>query len=282
MFNMVKKVFVHLSDGLGNQMFQYAFGVSLKKRCGVRVYYDNAFFLSQTFRKYALHCFGIKIKKYSKTSAEKRSELQLKMVKEKQDSIFDESLYHIENNNYYKGYFQSYKYIAPYRKDILKIFRPVYPLDDANQEILDKIKSVNAVSLHVRRTDYLKEKELSIRGICNPDYYEHAVQYIKQHVENPVFFIFSDDIEWCRENIDPDTEHVFVDINDGEKGYFDMFLMKNCKHNIIANSSFSWWGAWLNEHPEKIVIAPKIWMLSWNEPEENAGRDLIPPEWIRL
>ena len=282
MFNMAKKVFVYLSGGLGNQMFQYAFGLSLKKRCGVRVFYDNSFFLSQTFRKYELCCFGITLKKCQKTLSEKRSELQLKMVKEKQDSVYDESLYRIENNNYYKGWFQSYKYVEPYRKDILKIFKPVYPLDDANKEMLDKIKSVNAGCLHVRRTDYLKEKELAIRGICSPDYYKRAAEYIKQHVDNPVFFIFSDDIEWCRENIDPDAEHVFVDINDGEKGCFDMFLMQNCKHNIIANSSFSWWGAWLNEHPDKIVIAPKIWMSSWNEPEENAGRDLIPPEWIRL
>ncbi len=282
MLSRAKNVFVYLSDGLGNQMFQYAFGVSLKKRCNVKVYYDNSCFLTQTFRKYALHCFGITLKKYPKTISEKRSELQMKMVEETQNAIYDESLYNIENNNYYKGFFQSYKYFAPHRKDILKIFRLVYPLNEANRTMLGTIKATNAVSLHVRRTDYLKEDELSIRGVCNLDYYKQAIQYAKEHIKNPHFFIFSDDIPWCRENIDIGSACTFVDINDGENGFFDMFLMQNCKHNIIANSSFSWWGAWLNENPEKIVIAPKIWMLCWNEPEEKAGRDLIPPEWIRL
>lgn len=280
---MFEKVFVKIQGGLGNQMFQYAFGLSLqKKHCKIKVYFDDTAYRTNKARKYELHNFGITLPRYQRTNFEKLFGLKLRLIQEKEDSFYDESLYSYKNNDFYVGWFQSYKYFENYRPEILQTFQPAFPLNEENAAMLNRIKSVNAVCLHVRRTDYLSPEELKIRGICNLDYYSRAIEYIKTNTVNPVFFVFSDDISWCKSNIKTGTDCIFVDINDSDHGFLDLLLMKNCRHNIIANSSFSWWGAWLNENKDKTVIAPKIWMTSWNEPEEKAGRDLIPPEWIRM
>lgn len=282
---MAKKIFVKFMGGLGNQMFQYAFGLSLEKRCKAKVYYDKSFFDIKGSRNYELNNFKLKLKttnnwllKFNECIKPR----QKKIIKETEDSIYNEKFYNLKNYNFYDGYFQTYKYFDDYRKNILESFELKTPLNDKNLEILEKIKSSDSVSLHVRRTDYLEKDELAIRGICDIDYYKRAVDFFEKKLTNPHFFIFSDDIPWCLDNLNFQSKYTFVDINDASSGYFDMFLMKNCKHNIIANSSFSWWGAWLNEHNNKIVIAPKIWMIRWNETEENAGRDLIPSDWIRI
>lgn len=282
---MAKKIFVKFIGGLGNQMFQYAFGLSLEKRCKAKVYYDKSFFDIKGSRNYELNNFKLKLKttnnwllKFNECIKPR----QKKIIKETEDSIYNEKFYNLKNYNFYDGYFQTYKYFDDYRNDILKAFELKTPLNEENEKMLKKIKSSNSVSLHVRRTDYLYKEELKIRGVCDLDYYGKAIKYIEKNIKAPHFFVFSDDITWCLEHLKFQSKYTFVDINDAQSGYFDMFLMKNCKHNIIANSSFSWWGAWLNEHNNKIVIAPKIWMIRWNETEENAGRDLIPSDWIRI
>ena len=142
--------------------------------------------------------------------------------------------------------------------------------------MLDIIKSKQSpISIHVRRDDYLSSKYVSgFGGICTIEYYNKAVERIKEEVIDPVFYIFSDDINWCRENLKLE-QGVFIDWNTGKESWQDMFLMSQCKHNIIANSSFSWWGAWLNSNSEKIVIAPRIW---WNGLKD----DVVPDSWIRI
>ena len=142
--------------------------------------------------------------------------------------------------------------------------------------MLAQIDKVNAVSLHVRRGDYLLAKNMSVLGVCGLDYYKKAIEYVAKNVKNPYFFLFSDDIPWVEENLKINYPYEIVDINNGKNSFYDLWLMKNCKHNIIANSSFSWWGAWLNENPNKIVVAPKKWMNTIKKVE------VCPKDWIRI
>lgn len=116
----------------------------------------------------------------------------------------------------------------------------------------------NSVSVHIRRGDYLLRKHSKIHGLCSLEYYLQAIQFIKSKSKDPVFYFFSDDIPWARENF-CNPSYKFVDCNSGSNSCLDLYLMSQCKHNIIANSTFSWWGAWLNRNKEKIVVAPSVW-----------------------
>ncbi len=148
--------------------------------------------------------------------------------------------------------------------------------NEENQSMLDKIKSLNAISLHVRRGDYVNLTH--IHGLCDLNYYKRTIDYIASRVQNPHFFVFSDDIPWVRENLKIEYPFDVVDINDGKTAFCDIWLMKHCQHNIIANSSFSYWGAWLNENPDKFVVAPQIWFVENND----SFKDIVPKGWIRL
>jgi len=174
-----------------------------------------------------------------------------------------------------QGFFQTEKYFSNIRNQILTDFTITKPLNKNNQQILEKIISTNSVSVHFRRGDYTKERVAKIFGTCSENYYKKAIKIIQNKSEkNITLFIFSDDIKWVKNNIKFDNKTFFVDVNSGKQGIYDLILMKNCKHNIIANSSFSWWGAWLNENLNKIVIAPTPWM------ENTENNDLIPENWI--
>ncbi len=177
---------------------------------------------------------------------------------------------------YLDGYFQSEKYFIDYTDAIRQDFSLKGPLGEAADSIAAQIRSgANTISLHVRRGDYLKESDF--KGIANQEYYANAVKYVTEKVSHPQFFIFSDDIEWCKENLSLPADSVFVS-NSDLKDYGELVLMSLCKHHIIANSSFSWWGAWLGSNPEKIVVAPK----QWSNNHENWYRDIIPATWTRL
>ena len=148
-------------------------------------------------------------------------------------------------------------------------------LNEATRELRNTIENCNAASLHVRRDDYLSTTyAYGFGGICTTAYYQNAIAYMKEKTIDPAFFVFSDDINWCRENLDVEGA-TFVDCNHGDESWQDMFLMSKCKHNIIANSSFSWWGAWLNNNTNKIVVAPDRW---WNGLKD----DVVPETWIRI
>ena len=137
----------------------------------------------------------------------------------------------------------------------------------------------NAVSLHVRRGDYVSDPATNrFHGTCSPDYYRQAVDYVIGRAGVPHLFVFSDDQEWTRANLQFAVPRRSSSANPPDCGYRDMQLMARCRHHIIANSSFSWWGAWLNPSPEKIVVAPKQWFSS----PRNDTRDLVPPNWVRM
>lgn len=179
---------------------------------------------------------------------------------------------------YLSGYWQSEKYFRAMASVIRTDFTFKSSLVNLNAELADQIAKVNAVSLHVRRGDYVKNKKTNAtHGLCSLDYYRGAIRYVSGRVKQPCFFIFSDDISWVKDNLKMDFPCHYVDHNQGVESYNDMRLMSLCKHHIIANSSFSWWGAWLNSNPDKIVVAPRKWFVNLHD-----VNDLFPQGWLTL
>lgn len=184
----------------------------------------------------------------------------------------------LNDNCYLEGYWQSERYFKEFSNIIRADFEFKAPISASNNELAVQIVNTNAVSMHIRRGDYISNKKnTSIYSVCSLDYYRLAIATVTEKVTNPVFYIFSDDIPWVKSNLTIKAHNVFVDHNKGAESYNDMRLMSLCQHNIIANSSFSWWGAWLNKNPEKIVIAPNKWFSN-----NTNDADLIPENWIRL
>lgn len=277
---------VKIMGGLGNQMFQYAFGQNFAD-----VLYDIS-----AYDTYEKRAFDLKLYNINRTFADKKqTHKYLKKTKlpkfirkwlhlpkyknittEKQINYYDPNLLKTEDT-YFEGYFQTEKYFCNIRDKILHEFTLLAPLDKPNEDLLNRIKSTNSIAVHIRRGDYLNPKVPLI--LLDKNYYKKAMDYLAEHVKNPHFYIFSNDYDWVRENIVSNYTQTIVDINDENHGYFDLELMRNCKHNIIANSSFSWWGAWLNQNPNKIVIAPKQW---FKPTAKECYTDMIPDNWHKI
>ncbi|MDQ3108544.1 MAG: alpha-1,2-fucosyltransferase, partial [Bacteroidota bacterium] len=159
-----------------------------------------------------------------------------------------------------------------------KDFIPVTPVSGLNAELLGQILNCNSASIHVRRGDYVhSESSNKYHGTCSIDYYERSAKILADQADVNHFFVFSDDPDWVRANIVLPYPATFVSHNQGRESYWDLYLMRHCKHHIIANSSFSWWGAWLNPSTEKIVIAPQNW---FNDPSAS-NNEIIPEGWIK-
>lgn len=182
------------------------------------------------------------------------------------------------NDCYLQGYWQSEKYFQKCSNVIRKDFSFRQPMVERNLDWAERISGVNAISLHVRRGDYVNNPVANLtHGVCSANYYHEAISYISNRVMSPHIFIFSDDIPWVRANIITNLPCSLIDHNRGKDSFNDMRLMSLCKHHIIANSSFSWWGAWLNQSDEKIMIAPKKWFAV-----DKSTDDLIPDSWVRF
>ena len=287
----------HIIGGLGNQMFQYAAGRSLSEHLQVRHAMDI-----RDFGEYSLHNgFELGVFNFSVQLAspnEIRSVLGVvgkpiikkllrreifeflrpnSFIVEPHFNFFSE-FFSINSNSYLYGYWQSEKYFKRAEQLIRKDFSFKVPLIGKNKLISSQIANSNAVSIHIRRGDYVSDAKTSkIMNICDKRYYEKAIAYISSKIDNAVFYVFSDDLDWARQNIVFPHPCLFIDHNRNENSHFDMHLMSLCKHHIIANSSFSWWGAWLNRSVDKIVVAPKCWFVNGND-----DSDLIPCDWIRL
>ena len=187
-----------------------------------------------------------------------------------------ESIFNVHESTYILGCPQSEKYFNDIKCEIKEIFSFPKFKNIKNITIADEINRTNSVAIHIRRGDYLDDPALG--GLIKKEYYIAAIEYIRKKITNPKFYIFSNDIEWCKKNLK--LENVcFIDWNKGKESYRDMQLMSLCKHNIIPNSTFSWWGAWLNKNPNKIVIAPKVWI---NPKTGLKDLDIIPNEWIKI
>jgi Glycosyl transferase family 11 len=176
------------------------------------------------------------------------------------------------------GYWQSEKYFKSIREDLIKDLQITTLSEEEDLKVIEEINRTNSVSLHVRRADYTNLDTQNIHGLCDIDYYGRAIEILADKVEKPHFFIFSDDIIWAEENLKINFPINFVGHNDADKNYEDLRMMSLCKHNIIANSSFSWWGAWLNTNPAKITIAPERWFAT----TERNFEDVIPDSWIKI
>ena len=182
------------------------------------------------------------------------------------------------SESYLSGYWQSEKYFSAAATQIRFDFSFKNSLSLRNADLAEQIQRENAISLHVRRGDYVNNpKTTANHGLCSLEYYQSAIQYVIGKVDQPCFYIFSDDPIWVRENMKVEFPCHYVDHNKGAESYNDMRLMSMCKHHIIANSSFSWWGAWLNPDPAKIVVAPRKWFAN-----NNNVSDLFPSGWVTL
>jgi hypothetical protein len=201
-----------------------------------------------------------------------------KIIKQKDRKFYPEFL-DLKGNILLDGYWVSEKYFITIQDKIRNIFSVKTPVNKDNQEMLEKIRSTESVCVHIRRGDYVSnERANKHHGTCSKGYYEKSASIYKDKIKNPVFFVFSDDIEWCKKNIHLSKKMIYVDNNSLETGYEDLRLMYNCKYFIIANSTFSWWGAWLSSYNEKKVIAPKSWFAKKGLYE----KDIVPDDWIRV
>jgi hypothetical protein len=293
-------IVVQIMGGLGNQMFQYAFGRALEEELKTKVKYDLTFFSDQnpdgdvSIRNFELEGFNLCVtpastseinhyKSYGENPfLRKLYKLQRKFIssgeffRETSLSYFDK----IKEKNrdvYYSGYWLSYRYFDNIREVLLNEFKP-RDLSQIDIPVLKRIKSTNSVSVHFRRGDYLSKSVSDVLITTPLDYYYKAFDLIDKKVPDPYYFIFSDEPEWVKQNLKLNKPYEIVYENQGKKSYIDMLLMSHCKNNIIANSSFSWWGAWLNSYKDKLLIAPEKW---YKDPSFNT-KDLLPDSWIKI
>ena len=184
----------------------------------------------------------------------------------------------LDDNVYLSGYWQSEKYFNSVLSQIREDFSFRLQLKGENMALADRLRETQAISLHVRRGDYASNPQnTSTHGLCSLDYYSAAIARIACYIEKPEFFIFSDDIDWVKANLLLNYPHHFVANNQGSASHIDMRLMSLCRHHVIANSSFSWWGAWLNSSADKLVIAPRQWFTGSADVS-----DLFPNNWVLL
>ena len=287
---------VRITSGLGNQMFQYAFHRALKAnwpetKIDVSEFrhrrHHNGYELEQVFDIAPDHASGAECDSLADVSKDLLSEFRRRILHVQLNctgTLIRESelgaRFHPEiltmRNGYFQGFWQTERYFLPVARSLRTAFTFRQPMDAGNIRIAEEIGSCDAVSIHVRRGDYVKKRRLeTIGSVCSPRYYRDAIEQIRARVAQPRFFVFSDDPAWVRENLKVD-DALHVDINAGGASFRDMQLMSLCKHNIIANSSFSWWGAWLNANPGRLVLAPDVWIRGASMP------DVVPEGWLRV
>lgn len=278
-----------IKGGLGNQMFQYAAGYALSRRLGVALQLDLSFYNKQDKRKFELTDLCIDFETHSPASKDqmskkprfwyRRGALDHSYV---EPSIcYDITFEDLVSPCRIDGYFQSELYFESYRKDIIRQYCPKEEITERNKAYLARIKSsVCSVSVHLRRGDYLDQKIGSYHGVLTDEYYENAINILSSMVGvDHELFIFTDDPLFARERWGKDNFVTIVEGND-DCPVNDIHLMSACDHNIIANSSFSWWGAWLNQGKDKITIAPRQWFQPEILRKERNTCDLYAKDWI--
>jgi hypothetical protein len=278
-------IVVRLNGGLGNQMFQYALGRRLAIERAVPLGLDLGSLNGPARRRarhYGLNAFQIDVSKLFRRSFFvglkdiKCFGARATRVKEIEDHVLQE--FPSDRSLVLDGFWQREEYFSPISEIIRREFQLKAPLTSDRQKIAARL-SPSAVSIHVRRGDYVgTPKFASFFGTCSSDWYKAAIAAMCERVQSPHFFVFSDDPVWARKNL-PLHGHPaeFIDRCPDNRDYEDMYLMSRCAHHIIANSSFSWWAAWLNPSPDKIVIAPKVW---YKGAPQMAAHTL--PDWIRI
>lgn len=284
-------IIVKLQGGLGNQLFQFAAGLALARRHSTTLKIDTSFLNADpaghyTKRYLELNVFDIALEEATEEDL-RRFPLQenryIRKLKEWLPVSFDTHVFNerghhyntyfsrLPANTYLNGYWQSERYFKNCSTELRTLlrFKPGYVLCEA--ELERRIINTNSVSVHVRRGDYVSLSAAnSFHGVCGPDYYRKAMALFPA---DTTFYVFSDDLEWCRENLHSGYCMEFIET---PNAYTDFYLMSQCRHHIIANSSFSWWAAWLHNDDKKQVIAPRRWFASAATP------DIYPDNWVRL
>ena len=291
-------IITHIIGGLGNQMFQYAAGRALSLARGVPLRLDT-----QDFEGYTLHN-GFELNRIFNIEAQladtrdvsqvlgwrafsplRRKLFHKRFLKFRGKHLFVDSLSNhrldladMPDTCYLMGNWQSERNFSQVANTIRADFTFNALTVGRNIELAELIRKTNAVSLHVRRGDIASNPaSLAIHGLCSLDYYRRAIEYVAAKVQKPEFVIFSDDMEWARENLHINFPCHYVDHNKGLESYNDMRLMSMCHHHILANSSFSWWGAWLNPKESKIVVAPQRWFSA-----NYDSSDIVPSYWSQM
>lgn len=294
--------------GLGNQMFQYAAGRALSEKHRVPLKLDLSYLKREwlerlkgnTIRRYSLGIFNIEeefAKPYELPAlnwipwsflTNPINQLR-KFLKPSAPFVLSETPFNPEENQsnlqngkphvYLDGFWQSEEYFKEIKDIIVEDFDFKIQPEGLNLQFAQKIAAHNSVSLHIRHGDYLTNPHThNFHGVCPLQYYLACINKIKDQVKNPLFFVFGDDLEWAKKNLGCDDSLVYVEHNVGTSNYYeDLRLVSLCQHNIIANSTFSWWGAYLNQNPQKIVFAPKPWIKA----RHNAP-SVVPVNWIEI
>ncbi len=297
-------VIVQLAGGLGNQLFQYAAGRAVALRLQRPLELDLSMVKLDPQRSYALGSLSLDVPIASSSKVRSLTGRGTTLLDRLSDRFFggllrrcyptrpcrliventplgyDPSIFEpVDQDIYLVGHWQNFNYFLNYAEQLRNEFSPRMPLDQTNRRIIDEIGETEAVSLHVRRGDYVHNPQArEFHGLCTADYYAKAIQVMMDAIGKPTFFVFSDEIDWVRENLPLPSSARFVNHNGGRGAFLDIWLMRHCRHHIIANSTFSWWGAWLNPHSEKLVVAPKQWFGL----DEYDTTGLLPDDWIRL
>lgn len=298
-------ILIRLMGGLGNQMFQYAFGRRMAIACNTELVLDQSLLLDRsqphelvTHRNFALDIFNLQpyrwaseeevflyngainasaVSKFCRIIKNKIAPKKLVIQKANEINV---EYFFLKPSICFVGRWQSELYFKDAAKQIKNEFTIKYQLNDEIKKYQDIINSCNAVCLHVRRADLITSTAYSKSiGVLNWSYYENALTYIREKVINPVFFVFSDDIEWCTKNIIlPEKTYFMNDLTAGIKAEGHLFLMQKCKHFIISNSTYAWWGAWLSDELDKQVVYP----AKWYSDITNSNPQMCPSTWKAL
>ncbi len=292
---IILKVF----GGLGNQLFQYAFGRAISLKYDRELVIDKSYFDEKNY-PFQLHpYYPYKLDDYENISSffyPKQKARFAKLIARKKIyklsnlfSLLAGSPYFLHEREfnfskleghkiaYLKGYWQKFRLIEEFRSEILEDLSFNKPLTEENNAYLVQIKSANSVSIHIRRGDYMNHPVFKgLYSNCSLDYFKRGAQEISNTLNDPLFFIFSNDNNWVRENFEIPFKTILIDCDGPDHEH--LFLMSQCKHNIISNSTFSWWGAWMNDNPEKVVIGPK----NWFQDEKRKDDIYYPKAWKEM
>jgi hypothetical protein len=290
----MSSVVVPLIGGLGNQMFQYAAARALALRTGSQLELELAWFGIDADRQYALAPFLIKAKTVHQEKGARpeyrlldRIARRLPITRKRNGiPVFKEASFRYDRRIdelrapvLLEGYFQSELYFGRFRDQIAEDFKLRYPPTPVTAKMLDQIGSTDAICVHIRRGDYVSNRRANAHhGTCSLEYYEAGLAQMAQGLTSAHCFVFSDDPDWVRANFVSSIPTTFVDIHGTNEAHEDLRLMAACQRFVIANSSLSWWGAWLGAHGDKKVVAPSQWF----QKRGIDTTDLVPSSWIRL
>ena len=297
------RVAVQVLGGLGNQLFAYAAGRGLAQRLGAELVLDCTRRLPGD-RSFCLDRYSIRAQfrfdgpskirgRYFRLPGKHGTRIadafhrifprtvefdgrRFRVIEDRKLFTYDTRFDSLAGSIYLKGGWQCFRYFENAADIIRSELRPAAPPPATNREWLARVGQTNSVGVHVRRGDYLSAEYVNRNGVCEPAYYANAAKSIRARVESPTFFVFSDDLAWCRDNLAIDGM-VLVDANSPDDPVNELRLMTACRHHIIANSSFSWWAAWLASHPQQVVVAPLPWMTA-----APSVVDFLPEQWIKL